>query len=176
MLPAVTCTAQATYITGAGQPHGVVGNGCTSRDLAQVMFWRQPDALVQGEKVWDAARRRDPSFTCAKLFWWFNMYSAVEWSVTPRPIYPADGRKIPELYSAPATLCDRLSAELGPFPFFDFWGPQSGIRSSEWIAASARLVDQWHAPTLLMVTCPISTRPAALRCERSEDRRQRGGH
>jgi predicted AlkP superfamily pyrophosphatase or phosphodiesterase len=151
----VTCTAQATYVTGRmANHHGIVGNGWYHRDLAQVMFWRQPDDLVRGEKLWDVARRRDAAFTCAKLFWWFNMYSSVEWSVTPRPIYPADGRKIPEIYSAPASLGARLQAELGPFPFFDFWGPNSGLRSSDWIAASARLVDEWHDPTLLMVYLP----------------------
>ena len=155
VLPAVTCTAQATYITGTmARDHGVVGNGWYNRELAQVMFWRQPDDLVRGEKVWEAARRRDAAFTCAKLFWWFNMYSAVEWSVTPRPIYPADGRKIPELYSYPSDLGARLQAELGPFPFFEFWGPKSSLRSSEWIAESARLVDRWHAPSLLMVYLP----------------------
>jgi len=155
VLPAVTCTAQATYVTGRlPREHGVVGNGWYFPDLAQVMFWRQPDQLVWGEKLWETARHRNSAFTCAKLFWWFNMYSAVEWSVTPRPIYPADGRKIPEIYSAPSDLGERLSAELGPFPFFDFWGPKSGIKSSEWIAESARLVDEWHHPTLLMVYLP----------------------
>jgi predicted AlkP superfamily pyrophosphatase or phosphodiesterase len=154
-LPAVTCSAQATYMTGQlPRRHGVVGNGWYFRDLAQVMFWRQPDQLVAGEKVWDAARRRDPSFTCAKMFWWFNMYGAVDWSVTPRPIYPADGRKIPEIYSSPSDLGARLAAELGPFPFFDFWGPKSGIRSSEWIAAASLKVDEWHAPSLLMIYLP----------------------
>jgi predicted AlkP superfamily pyrophosphatase or phosphodiesterase len=134
--------------------HGIVGNGWYFPELAQVMFWRQPDQLVQHEKLWEVARRRDAAFTCAKLFWWFNMYSAVEWSVTPRPIYPADGRKIPELYSSPGDLGARLQSELGPFPFFDFWGPKSSVASSAWIAESARLVDQWHAPTLLMVYLP----------------------
>jgi len=154
-LPAVTCTAQATYVTGLlPREHGVVGNGWYVRDLAQVMFWRQPDRLVQGEKVWDAARRRDPAFTCAKMFWWFNMYGAVEWSVTPRPIYPADGRKIPEIYSFPADLGARLAAEHGPFPFFDFWGPKSGIRSSEWIADASLTVSRWHAPSLLLIYLP----------------------
>jgi predicted AlkP superfamily pyrophosphatase or phosphodiesterase len=153
--PAVTCTAQATYMTGrAPREHGIVGNGWYFRDLAQVMFWRQPDQLVAGEKIWETARRRDPSFTCAKMFWWFNMYGAVEWSVTPRPIYPADGRKIPEIYSFPSELGARLAAELGTFPFFDFWGPKSGVRSSEWIADASLKVDEWHAPSLLMVYLP----------------------
>ena len=150
--PAVTCSAQATFLTGTlPREHGIVGNGWYVRDLAQVLFWRQANQLVAGEKVWETARRRDPGVTCAKLFWWFNMYSSADWSVTPRPIYPADGRKIPEIYSNPPGLAARLTADLGPFPFFEFWGPNAGIRSSEWIAESAARIDEWHSPSLLLV-------------------------
>ncbi len=153
--PAVTCSAQATYLTGTlPRDHGVVGNGWYFRDLAQVMFWKQSHALMHGERVWDRARARDPQCTVANMFWWFNMYSSVDWSVTPRPIYPADGRKILDVYSHPATLRDRLVAELGPFPFFSFWGPKSDIKSSEWIAESSILVDRWHSPTLLLTYLP----------------------
>ena len=153
--PAVTCTAQATYLTGLlPNQHGIVGNGWYFRDLAQVLFWRQSNQLVIGEKVWETARRRDPACTCAKLFWWFNMYSSADWSVTPRPIYPADGRKIPDLYSHPADLHQRLVSELGPFPFFEFWGPKAGLPSTEWIARSAEAIDRWHDPTLLLVYLP----------------------
>ena len=145
VLPAVTCTAQATYLTGTlPRDHGIVGNGWYFRELAQVMFWKQANQLVAGEKVWETARRRSPGFTCAKMFWWYNMYSSADWSVTPRPIYPADGRKIPEIYSHPADLGSRLSAELGVFPFFNFWGPAADIRSSEWIAEASLRVDDWH--------------------------------
>jgi predicted AlkP superfamily pyrophosphatase or phosphodiesterase len=155
VLPAVTCTAQATYLTGTmPREHGIVGNGWYFRDLAQVLFWRQANRLVSGEKVWETARRRDPSCTCAKMFWWYNMYSTADWSVTPRPIYPADGRKIPDLYTHPAHLRARLTAELGPFPFFEFWGPKAGLPSSEWIADASLAVDRWHAPTLLFVYLP----------------------
>ena len=153
--PAVTCSAQATYLTGLmPRDHGVVGNGWYFRDLAQVMFWKQSHALMFGERVWDRARAKDPSCTVANLFWWFNMYSAASWSVTPRPLYPADGRKIPDTYSEPADLKSRLVAELGPFPFFSFWGPKSDIKSSEWIAEAAIKVDQWHSPTLLLAYLP----------------------
>ena len=155
ILPAVTCSAQATYVTGTmPREHGIVGNGWYFRDLAQVMFWRQSNHLIDGEKVWDTARHRDPSFTCAKMFWWFNMYSSVDWSVTPRPIYPADGRKILDVYAHPADLRDRLVSELGPFPFFEFWGPKAGLPSSRWIADASMLVDRWHSPTLLLVYLP----------------------
>jgi predicted AlkP superfamily pyrophosphatase or phosphodiesterase len=155
VVPAVTCTAQATYLTGLlPRDHGIVGNGWYFRDLAQIWFWRQANQLVRGEKVWETARRRDPSCTCAKLFWWFNMYSSADWSVTPRPIYPADGRKIPDLYSSPSDLRDRLTAELGPFPFFEFWGPKAGLPSTEWIAEATMAVDRWFSPTLLLTYLP----------------------
>jgi len=153
--PAVTCSVQATFLTGLlPREHGVVGNGWYFRDLAQVMFWRQANSLMSGEKVWETAQRRDPSATCAKMFWWFNMYSSADWSVTPRPIYPADGRKIPDIYSHPAGLKDRLTAELGTFPFFNFWGPNADLRSSEWIAAASAKVDEWSSPSLLLVYLP----------------------
>ncbi|HMJ85341.1 MAG TPA: alkaline phosphatase family protein [Vicinamibacterales bacterium] len=153
--PAVTCSAQATMLTGTlPRDHGVVGNGWYFRDLAQVMFWRQSNQLVHGDKVWETARRRDPTCTCAKMFWWFNMYSTADWAVTPRPIYPADGRKILDIYSQPADLRARLVAEIGPFPFFNFWGPQADIRSSRWIADASICVDRWHSPTLLLVYLP----------------------
>src|SRR5437016_10959929 len=98
--PAVTCTAQSCMLTGElPTRHGIVGNGWYFRDECEVKFWRQSNRLVQGSPVWQRARALDPTFTCANLFWWFNMYAPVEYAVTPRPIYPADGRKIPDLYT-----------------------------------------------------------------------------
>ena len=97
VLPAVTCTAQATLLTGLPpREHGIVANGWYFRDLAEVLFWRQSNHLVAGERLYQAARERDPAHTTAKLFWWYNMYADVEWSLTPRPSYPADGRKLPD--------------------------------------------------------------------------------
>src|SRR5207253_7472116 len=87
-------------------------------------------------------------------FWWYNMYSGADYSVTPRPIYPADGRKVVDIYSQPATLSERLKAEIGEFPFFHFWGPQADISSSEWIAESSIRVFDWHRPTLTLIYLP----------------------
>ncbi len=155
VLPAVTCTAQATMLTGSlPREHGVVGNGWYFRDLAEVMFWRQSNHLVQGEKLWETARRRRPDLTTSVLFWWFNMYSSADSSVTVRPIYPADGRKIPALYSQPGELEPALEEELGPFPFFQFWGPNSGLAASEWIARAALTVFRRERPGLLLVYLP----------------------
>ena len=153
--PAVTCTAQADYVTGRRpEEHGIVGNGWYVRDECEVRFWRQSNALVQAPKIWDAARAMDPAFTCANVFWWFNMYSSVDYSVTPRPMYPADGRKLPDVYTAPASLRDELQSSLGTFPLFNFWGPRASIESTRWIAESAKHVDRKFTPTLTLIYLP----------------------
>ena len=155
VLPAVTCSAQATYLTGqTPDRHGIVGNGWYFRDECEVKLWRQSNKLVEGAKIWDIARQADPSFTCANMFWWYNMYSSADFSVTPRPQYLSDGRKLPDCYSHPADLRDRLQAQLGTFPLFDFWGPRTSIKSSRWIADASKLTDEWHNPTLTLVYLP----------------------
>jgi predicted AlkP superfamily pyrophosphatase or phosphodiesterase len=69
-------------------------------------------------------------------------------------MYPADGRKIPDCYTKPGDLRDRLQAELGQFPLFKFWGPAASIESTKWIADAAKLVDQQFDPTLSLVYLP----------------------
>jgi predicted AlkP superfamily pyrophosphatase or phosphodiesterase len=155
VIPAVTCTAQATFFTGTlPREHGIVANGWYFRDECEVKFWRQSNKLVQGEKVWEKARSLDASFTCANLFGWYNMYSSVDYSVTPRPMYPADGRKIPDIYTHPAPVREDLQRKLGTFPLFDFWGPKTSIRSSKWIAEAAKYIDEQHDPTLTLIYLP----------------------
>jgi predicted AlkP superfamily pyrophosphatase or phosphodiesterase len=155
ILPAVTCSVQSTFVTGKlPREHGIVGNGWYFRELSQVWLWRQSNQLVSGDKLWDEAKRRDPAFTSAKLFWWYNMYSSADISVTPRPMYTADGRKLPDVYTEPPELRDELSAALGMFPLFNFWGPRANISSTSWIAKSAEHVVEKSAPTLTLVYLP----------------------
>jgi len=155
MLPAVTCSVQATYLTGLPPSgHGAVANGWYFRDLSEVLFWRQSNRLVAGEKLWETARRRDPAFTAAKLFWWYNMYATADITVTPRPCYPVDGRKIPDLHTQPPDLRDGLQAKLGRFPLFQFWGPNAGLASSRWIADCALQVMAERRPTLTLAYLP----------------------
>ncbi len=153
--PAVTCSVQSTFVTGKlPTEHGIVANGWYFRDLAEVWLWRQSNRLVQGEKLWEAARKRDTDFTCAKLFWWYNMYSSADWAVTPRPMYPADGRKLPDIHTHPAELRDELNERLGQFPLFNFWGPMADIRSSDWIAKCAAHMLDTRKPTLTLTYLP----------------------
>jgi predicted AlkP superfamily pyrophosphatase or phosphodiesterase len=155
LVPAVTSTVQATWLTGqAPARHGIVANGWYDRERSEHLFWKQSDRLVAGPKVWEVVRRRRPGFRAARLFWWNNMFSTVDISVTPRPIYRADGGKVFDITSSPLSLRDRLKADLGPFPFPRFWGPASGIESSRWIARAARWVEEHEAPDLNLVYLP----------------------
>jgi len=155
VLPAVTCSVQASMLTGVPPAqHGIVGNGWYNHEQAEIQFWKQSNRLVQAPQVWETARRRDPSFTCAQMFWWYNMYAKVDWAVTPRPIYKADGRKLPDIHTHPADLRTQLQEELGQFPLFNFWGPMSSIASSRWITDATIWVHERHRPTLTLAYLP----------------------
>lgn len=155
MLPAVTTSVQSTYLTGkTPTEHGIVGNGWYDHTDAEVKFWKQSNKLVLSDKIWDKAKKEDPSFTCANMFWWYNMYSNADYSVTPRPNYLADGRKLPDCYSHPASLRDVLQEKLGQFPLFQFWGPGANIKSSKWIAEASKINEELHNPTLTMIYLP----------------------
>ncbi|WP_243374177.1 nucleotide pyrophosphatase/phosphodiesterase family protein [Geotalea sp. SG265] len=153
--PAVTCTMQATFLTGRlPAQHGIVGNGWYFRELAEVFFWRQSNRLMEGDKVWQVGRAMNRDFTCANSFWWYNMATDVNWSVTPRPIYRADGRKLPDCYTQPPHLRQIFTRRFGTFPLFRFWGPATSIASSRWIADAAMAVEELFAPVLHLVYLP----------------------
>lgn len=155
VLPAVTCSAQTTYLTGKWpSEHGIVGNGWFFKDTQEVSLWKQSNKLVQAENIWEVAKKKNPEFTVANMFWWFNMYSTADYTVTPRPQYRADGQKKPDCYAKPSSLRDELQQQLGTFPLFDFWGPRTTIKSSQWIADASKLVEEKYNPTLLLVYLP----------------------
>jgi predicted AlkP superfamily pyrophosphatase or phosphodiesterase len=152
VLPAVTCAAQSTFLTGTmPREHGIVGNGWYFRDLGEVLLWRQHNRLVAGEKVWEAARREQPGYRVANVCWWYAMGSTTDVTITPRPVYHADGRKSPDCWTWPPELHDELTAELGPFPLFNYWGPTASIASSRWIIAATRRLLPDHDMTLAYV-------------------------
>src|SRR5258706_1695963 len=161
--PGVTCSAKSTYLTGSPpSAHGIVGNGWYNRELAEVQFWKQSNHLVHGTKIWEEMRQRDPSFTCANLFWWYNMYPTADFSITPRPIYPADGRKVFDIYTSPVSIRFTIKKDLGEFPFPAFWGPAAGRKTpqgdsdavSRWIAASAKWIEEYYRPSLNLIYLP----------------------
>jgi predicted AlkP superfamily pyrophosphatase or phosphodiesterase len=159
VLPAVTCTAQATILTGElPSKHGIVANGWLFRDTREVRFWQQSNALMQAEPLYVTAKRQalnqGRSFRCAKLFWWFNQGADVEFSVTPKPYYGTDGNKAFGISGRPEGLTQQLEQRLGPFPFPSFWGPTAGLKSTAWIGQCAASVIEEHQPELTLVYLP----------------------
>jgi predicted AlkP superfamily pyrophosphatase or phosphodiesterase len=155
VLPAVTCSVQSTFLTGElPTGHGIVGNGWYFRELGEVLLWRQHNALVGGEKLWQTARRHRPGFTVANVCWWYAMGADVDWTVTPRPIYYADGRKEPDCYTFPPELHDELTDQLGDFPLFTYWGPTASLPSSQWIIDASRQLMASRRPDLTLVYLP----------------------
>ena len=155
VIPAVTCPVQSSMLTGlAPDGHGIVGNGWYFRELGEVLLWRQSNRLVGGDRIWDIARRCDPAFTCANLFWWYAMFASTDVAVTPRPNYLADGRKVPDCWTSPPALREELTRQLGQFPLFKFWGPAADITSSQWIADAALHVIRTYGPTLTLIYLP----------------------
>ena len=163
--PAVTCTAQSNYLTGKPPSvHGIVGNGWFNCELAEVHFWKQSNHLVQSPKIWDALKSSgaNGSLGIANCFWWFNLYSSVDYSITPRPIYRADGGKIFDVYSWPYSIREQIKNDLGEFPFFGFWGPAAGTKSPQgsadcatrWIAESAKWIENKFSPALNLIYLP----------------------
>ncbi|ARK04519.1 alkaline phosphatase family protein [Cellulosimicrobium sp. MI9406] len=155
VLPAVTCSVQSTMLTGLSPAeHGIVGNGWYFRELGDVYLWRQHNRLVEGEKLWEAARRAHGEYSSANVCWWYAMGMTTDVTVTPRPIYHADGRKSPDAYVRPAALHDDLVGRFGEFPLFTYWGPTADITSSRWIVDATRHVLRTHAPDLTMAYVP----------------------
>ena len=158
-VPAVTCSAQASLLTGAEpERHGIVGNGWLFRETGEVRFWQQSNALIQSEPIYATARRLAQdygrTFRAAQLFWWFNQGADVAFSVTPKPHYGADGNKAFGITGSPRGLTDRLERSLGPFPFHTFWGPSAGRGCTEWIANSGAELLALERPDFTLVYLP----------------------
>jgi predicted AlkP superfamily pyrophosphatase or phosphodiesterase len=168
IVPAVTCSAQASLLTGkTPENHGIVGNGWFFRETGEIRFWLQSSALLQAEPIYATARRlardRGRTFRAAKLFWWFNQGAPVDISVTPKPYYGADGNKVFGITGTPEGLTDRLERDLGRFPFHTFWGPSAGLPCTRWIAQAAAEILDRERPDLTLVYLPILiTTPSAL--------------
>ena len=159
VIPAVTCTAQATLLTGTlPEQHGIVGNGWLFRETGEVRFWQQSNRLLQAEPLYTTAARRareqGKTFRCAKLFWWFNQGAPVEISLTPKPYYAADGNKAFGVHGTPEGLAPRIEKELGAFPFFTFWGPKAGLACTRWIARATASILQNDRPDLTLAYLP----------------------
>ncbi|MHC4718443.1 MAG: alkaline phosphatase family protein [Planctomycetota bacterium] len=155
VLPAVTCTAQASFRTATWPAeHGMVANGLFFRDLRRVMFWEQSARLVAGERIWSGLRRRGG--TVAMLFWQQSLGEDVDIVLSPAPIHKHHGGMIQDCYSQPDGLYRRLCRKIGRrFKLRQYWGPMATPKVGDWIteATTAVLADEL-APDLCLTYLP----------------------
>ena len=177
VLPAVTCTMQATLTTG--QPparHGIIASGLYFFDTAEVRFWEQSANLVTAPRVWELPisdfksqisnlrpEVSDRRPKVAVLFWQQSLYGSADVLLTPKPVHGPGGELLQDCYSRPADLYGRLVAgesalgtgkPRGPFNLMHYWGPMAGVEASRWIADASLQV--WHdeRPDLLLTYLP----------------------
>ena len=170
VLPAVTCTMQATLTTGVTPDrHGIIANGLFLPELGRVSFWEQSNRLLDVPRFWSVGQVSNLSEqvsnlseqvenlshqSVAMLFWQNSMFGAADIVVTPRPIHSADGKTLSSCYTTPADLYDQLAGKLGQFELKSYWGPFASLASSQWIAGCAIEVWNRQRPQLQFVYLP----------------------
>jgi len=177
VLPAVTCTMQATLVTGRPpSQHGIIANGLYFFDTAEVRFWEQSAHLVAAPRVWELpVADLEPEISSpgsgfpdrrpktAVLFWQHSLYGSADVLLTPKPVHGPDGELIQDCYSRPADLYGRLVAgesalragtPRGPFNLMHYWGPMAGVQASRWIADASLAVWRQERPDLLLTYLP----------------------
>ena len=166
VLPAVTCTMQATLTTGKiPADHGIVCNGLYTHDnpalhglldddsfpefRRQISFWEQSNQLLQAPRFWAGKPLRT-----AMLFWQQSMPDAADIVLTPKPEHTPDGKTVSSCFSRPRDLYSRLAAKLGPFPLHHYWGPMASLPSSQWIINAAMEIWRHDPVDLQLVYVP----------------------
>ena len=156
VFPAVTCTAQASFRTGAlPREHGMTSNGVYNPRLKKILFWEQAASLVSGPRIWDAFRANGG--TVGLMFWQQSLGESADLIVSPRPIHKHSGGMIQDVYTQPRGLYDTLCAKVGRrFNLMHYWGPLASRKSTEWIvdAVCAVLAQADLAPDLLLTYLP----------------------
>jgi predicted AlkP superfamily pyrophosphatase or phosphodiesterase len=151
VFPAVTCTAQATYLTGTTpDKHGIVANGWLDRASLKLMFWEHSAGLVEAPFLWTELRNTRPDLKVANLFWWNSLGSGADVILNVAPIHKHHGGMMSSCYSRPSGLNAAIEAEQGSFPIHRYWGPMTSIASTAWIAGATIHVMRNHQCDIML--------------------------
>lgn len=151
--PAVTCTAQATFRT-ATEPreHGMTSNGFYSRTLQKPAFWEQSAALVEGPRIWDAARTAGQ--TVGLYFWQQSLGENVDSLISPAPIHKHGGGMIMRNYALPAGMGEKLDRTCGTFPLHHYWGPLASAKVGRAVLDNFFAMMEGHSPDIALLYLP----------------------
>ena len=151
--PAVTCVAQATLRTGRDpREHGMTSNGVWLANLAKPSFWEQSAALVEGPRVWDAARAAGG--TVGMYFWQQSLGERVDAVLSPAPIHKHGGGMIMRNYTRPPEMGDRLARRLGTFPLHRYWGPLASPKVGRAVVANFEAMVEETEPDWALLYLP----------------------
>ena len=153
VFPAVTCTAQASFRTAsAPREHGMTSNGFFSRTLMKPSFWEQSAALVQGSRIWEAARAAGS--TVGMYFWQQSLGECVDFVLSPAPIHKHGGGMIMRNYTQPAGMGDALDRTCGTFPLYRYWGPLASPKVGRSVLANFFAMTEVHEPDIAFLYLP----------------------
>lgn len=151
--PALTCTAQASFRT-ASDPrcHGMVANGSYSRILQKPSFWEQSANLVQGPRIWDAARANGQSV--GLFFWQQSLGENADVIVSPAPIHFHHGGMAMASYTQPPALAHSLQRACGSFPLHRYWGPLASPHVGDGVVQHTLAALHQTHPSLAFIYLP----------------------
>ncbi len=155
IFPALTSSVQATLRTNSlPASHGVVSNGFFFRDLKKIMFWEQSANLICGNRIWTDYRSKGG--TVGQICWQQSIGEDCDLVLSPAPIHKHHGGMIQDFYSKPNNLYKDICCELRKkFNLFNYWGPFTSLKSSNWICdATISLLKNGTAPDLLFTYIP----------------------
>lgn len=153
VFPAVTCTAQASFRTAAPpRIHGMTSNGVFSRTLRRPSLWEQSAALVEGPRIWDAARAAGARVGMS--FWQQSLGERVDAVLSPAPIHKHGGGMIMRNYTQPAEMGDVLDRRCGTFPLHRYWGPFASPNVGRAVLANFFAMAEAHAVDIAFLYLP----------------------
>ena len=156
VLPAVTCSVQSTFLTGAmPRDHGIVGNGWYFRDVGEVHLWRQHNKLVAGREAVGDRAAAQPGLPGRERVLVVRDGRDDRHHRDAAADLPRRRPQVPGRVRAPAGAARRAGRRAGRVPAVPVLGPdRDDPASSEWIIGASRKVLADHHPDLLLAYVP----------------------
>ncbi len=154
VFPALTCPVQASFRTGLEpEEHSMPANGFFDRELRKTFFWEQSSKLYKGKRFWEDFR--DHGGKVAQISLQQSLGNDSDIIISPAPIHKHHGGMIQDCYSKPPELYQKICSKLGKkFNLFNYWGPFTSGKSSEWITDASAYIMKENLAELIITYLP----------------------